>query len=1221
MPPPIAIDVSRYQSVDWQKVANAGVKVGIAKVNQTFFGVDNQFAHNWENIRKAGLLRGTYSFMSAPMVRAPTVAQARQNNVAHGRPEFPVTLESYLDANWTVTWVPTPALMRANADDAINRIVQGGGLQPGDLPPALDCEDEVVTVQLQDSEGAPLRGATVNRWRFMPGGAAAIQGLMSAWLEQVEQNLPRLNGRRPIIYTGNPFWTFTAGDPMNTGNTGEGVPYREYPLWVPSYTQLNGPNSRVIVPRPWRQNNWFLWQYSGSGRVDGVFSPGTQVLSDCDLNTLVTMRPDPGQPNTILREESNDITPLERIAGIEQRTTAIRLSRQYPTALTASPTNAFNVLLVTQGFWTDEIPEIARQLWEGARGAGVAVEGLTDIPPFNMFRTPNQPGLVVHFDPGPGVFLRLCQKPNTTLVADELALPPDSADRIGALIANLQVRVDADSGPFDVPANTLWPTFSLVGGTSGSLVVVVRKPQLRTPLGSGPPAKPAELYQIDPSATCPVPMVAVNAIGEHWPRVVARAIAQILGGLGDEYELDGAAFAAPPAELFQPSAPNLKFLTAEDRTKLGPPENKPVLDVVPSLRTQWSLPAGDLPFLAHKGTDPNPNWSTDPAFTAPATAPGRIKAMEGGGGFRSGVLRSDYDCLMRRIPTGVATTMTPAANLPVQARVDLCTACLDALRRAGQLFLRPRIRLSSQRVLFDQIKWQQVTTQAIPFSQVLGPNAATAARWSCAVSVDANTITITDVKLQNRDDPFTAVSRIFENIVFDPPRITFGNDAPIVLQIRDALANTVNPPKLETAIGGAALLYQLGIKLSLSWNIRNAQGRDRCVVDAVLSVVFKSQVADIDPQGTVLGSRVYPQLALRYRQLRSGERVSALFGTVRVAAVNAIPTTQAGLAPEIQPLANGRLVASTFCESNRAGLDSTFTTGVPMRASSGRKVAALRGVGTGRVPTQFFPPLWSWRFDYARPALPAGSPAFVGVRGAHDAAHAIPPASLTWPPGSAFRVTAEKQARQGDYDCIVIHPDRGSDGSGSPIIAAPSCGDLGVHLHMRRGLSTVHAPRSRGPFIGWGAGRGDQGAGSVKGAPLVPPNQHIDVTVNRVHDGRIDLVYAAECRTPGPAEWQVILEQGLSCGFKYVLNQGLGIDDLVFLARATAAANDATIAAIRQAAADTAHPAVLDARLRAFYQALFPKLRFYDVGVDTDVNGNVQQVPDVNGPPAAMERS
>src|SRR5262249_58127394 len=108
-------------------------------------------------------------------------------------------------------------------------------------------------------------------------------------------------------------------------------------------------------------------------------------------------------------------------------------------------------------------------------------------------------------------------------------------------------------------------------------------------------------------------------------------------------------------------------------------------------------------------------------------------------GYRGGVLRSEFDFLMRRIPSGIAGTMaTP--DLPVQARVDLCTVCADTVRRPLNLRLRPRIRLSSQRVLFDTIKWPSITTASVPFSQTLQPAAATGARCSSSVNIHPNTI-------------------------------------------------------------------------------------------------------------------------------------------------------------------------------------------------------------------------------------------------------------------------------------------------------------------------------------------------------------------------------------------------------------------------------------------------------------------------------------------------
>jgi glycosyl hydrolase family 25 len=1238
MPSPIAIDVSAHEFVDWQRVANSGTRVGIAKVFQAT--PDGQFARNWEQIRQAGLLRGAFYFMGGPDLGIPTVADGRANNLKEHRPEFPVTAQSYVDPHtWHVNSFPTVASVSADADRVVDLITAAGGLAPGDLPIILDAEDQSVRVPTQataaaaiGSDEAVYTGAAankVNRWDFMPGDAghraAAIRQLVSAWLDRIQQRLPRMAGRRPMIYTGFFFWRDTLGNPLQTDG---GDPFSQFPLWLASYNPL----ANVQVPDAWRQNDFMLWQYSDSETVDGVFSSGNHaVLTNCDANKIVSItRPDAAHPNRLTLVESADITPLETLAAIAQRGPAhpVSLARQYPVALDVAPTNAFNLLLVTQGFWADEIPDVVRQFWEGAHAHG-AVDGLLDIPPFNGFRVPDQPGLVVHFDPAPGAFLGLRQVPSARAVED-LVLPPDAVDRLAHMLGNLQVHVDSAGTGTDLPASTIWPIFPDVSGMRGTLIAVLRKAPLPPPPPPNAPPKPAELYQVDATETAPWPVVAVNVAADQWPRVVARAIGQIQGGLGDEYELDGAPFAAPSADLAPPYAPNLRYLRAEQRSQLGPPANKNILDVVPTLKNQWSLPAGDLPFLAHPGTDPNPDWHQDPAFAAPATQPGRFKAVEGGGGYRSGVLRSDFDCLMRRMPSDRAGTMVVPANLPIQQRVDFCTTCLQILRRVTSLSLRPRVRLGSQRLLFDTIRWPAITVApTLPFSQTLSPTAASGARWACQLQVGPDGFSLTDIKLDHRGDPFSSVSTLFASIGFEQLSLQLAGAAVTPLPLRDALVNRANPPKLEVAIdGGEDHQYQIGVKLSLSWSIPSPPApprtpRDRCRVDAILSVVFKGEAPDIDPHGAVLGCRVYPQLAVRFRQLRSGDSVRALSGAVRIGASNAIPQTQTGLPAELRSLASGKLSASAFCESNVAGSDTTFSAlaGAPLRSATGRKLAALRGQSSPKLPIGFPPPHWSWRYDYAHPLLPDVPPPLAVVHRADEPAHVTPPVAATWPPTTAFHVTAAKQPRQGDYDAIAIQPVRGDDASNRPIVAAPMCGDLGVQLQLRHGLSSIHAQRVQGPFLGWGAGRADQGYRSVRGAPLVPPNQHVDISLRRVNDGRIDLVYTAECRDPRSGEWQVILEQGLSCGIRYVLDAGLTFDDLAFVARATGAVDEATLEALRQAQSDTAHPSVFDTRIRAVYQALFPSYRFYDPTIEIGAPGSIQQVPDVTGPPAVMEKS
>ncbi len=96
----------------------------------------------------------------------------------------------------------------------------------GDLPPMLDLE-----------RGAP--GLDV--------GARAL-----VWLRCVEQ----MTGRRPLVYTGPGF--------AASAHLDRHPELADYELWIAHYTTAAEP---MRCP-PW--SDWFAWQYTGSGRVDGV---------------------------------------------------------------------------------------------------------------------------------------------------------------------------------------------------------------------------------------------------------------------------------------------------------------------------------------------------------------------------------------------------------------------------------------------------------------------------------------------------------------------------------------------------------------------------------------------------------------------------------------------------------------------------------------------------------------------------------------------------------------------------------------------------------------------------------------------------------------------------------------------------------------------------------------------------------------------------------------
>ena len=97
-------------------------------------------------------------------------------------------------------------------------------LASGDLPPVLD-------VEVTDGRSADAVAAGVR-----------------TWLQEVE----RVTGRRPIIYTRASFWTAQ----MGSGFGG-------YPLWVAHYG-VASPS----IPAGW--SGWTFWQHSDAGRVDGI---------------------------------------------------------------------------------------------------------------------------------------------------------------------------------------------------------------------------------------------------------------------------------------------------------------------------------------------------------------------------------------------------------------------------------------------------------------------------------------------------------------------------------------------------------------------------------------------------------------------------------------------------------------------------------------------------------------------------------------------------------------------------------------------------------------------------------------------------------------------------------------------------------------------------------------------------------------------------------------
>jgi hypothetical protein len=350
------------------------------------------------------------------------------------------------------------------------------------------------------------------------------------------------------------------------------------------------------------------------------------------------------------------------------------------------------------------------------------------------------------------------------------------------------------------------------------------------------------------------------------------------------------------------------------------------------------------------------------------------------------------------------------------------------------------------------------------------------------------------------------------------------------------------------------------------------------------------------------------------RLVDAGGKVTVLKGSAVIDAVNAIAADPA-LDASIAAPATGKIGVSLVSESNRAGLDSVMNSvnaANQLTPASGRKLSAVDVTQPVIIPVSTTPPLaWSWRYDFVRTLLAASKTVIGAYHGDEAKGKSTPVRAMqvNWPSMSAFNMDVTKLPKQGSYDAIIIHP---VDTSATPVVAFPAWGDLGLVLPLRYGLS---GGDGFGNALGWGTGRLDQGSYTTHGAPLVPPNQHVDLIVNPVAAGQVTVTYSVSAQNPAPNEWHVFLAQGLLLGYSY----GIGTSQMAWLATMAALSGvpQATLAPIWAAVANPMHPETSDLLVRALFRStLHPAARNYDNARD---GSTVQQAPEASAVAAAVE--
>jgi lysozyme len=116
--------------------------------------------------------------------------------------------------------------------DLMLELIQRLGIGPGDLPPALDVEDNPVY-------DGPWQ--TANNDKYLTA--------VDRWITAVTE----LTGRTPILYTRAGFWA-TLGNPGG---------FSHCPLWVAHYGAVS-----PRLPAGW--TDYAFWQYTDKGSVPGV---------------------------------------------------------------------------------------------------------------------------------------------------------------------------------------------------------------------------------------------------------------------------------------------------------------------------------------------------------------------------------------------------------------------------------------------------------------------------------------------------------------------------------------------------------------------------------------------------------------------------------------------------------------------------------------------------------------------------------------------------------------------------------------------------------------------------------------------------------------------------------------------------------------------------------------------------------------------------------------
>ncbi len=773
-------------------------------------------------------------------------------------------------------------------------------------------------------------------------------------------------------------------------------------------------------------------------------------------------------------------------------------------AATVSPLVTFNLLLLGEGF-NDE-----------ATFNSACVEAVYKLLTFSSFmftfRRPNWLNAFSYFtasvDQGPPAGSGI---PGNTAFGSTFdpvtrTITYDS-DTVANLIDTLSIQ--GLNGQPDIPANQIWPRSREVIGQTGSAVVILGPSVAGGASISGEGGYP----DIGSTATPTGVFFTGASMDGDYHKVIARAVGHGFG-LGDEFELPGAAFLAPTG--FDVPLTNWA----------------PNLVVLPTVPTGHPTPT-DKWYWEMSGTEQQAAWSIVPHPGAPGTpdnaphtpVPAGIQLVEGGGGFRTGVYRAFPDCLMRRrLHDATLTIKDP--------QISFCRVCARWLQimTAGTTGPLVHKRIEQQDLIFNWVTWANPVSA--PTNVTAQTPRGTGPYWTFQVATGApGGLTVSNLTLENQGGSATAGKDVFQEITFSDLEVTFkGDPSSTPFDVAGALSSATFVQGVDGNGSGQDNNYRHGMKLTLTSDFGGT-----CQVQVELSVVLKGGRNDIDPGNMVDAVKIYPQIAMTW--FRGGTKtVSSFRGCVQV------------VSNSYRDPAMRSNVASFFSDSNTADHDHRSRAGVIQHI------------------TQKWPN-WSALFDTYRGNLQTE----VELTAVYSAAN-NPATSrkkdYNWPAGSSTAITLQKEFRQGAHDNIHLHGDMGDDGHANKMLHAPFCAEACMHIHWRWGAyPSSQASDQTERFLGWGWERGNIVSNSTPGAPLIPPSHQLRFAVtqptatrrappNVLGPGAIEvganaldpllkrLWYTVDIDAPAVGRRQVIWEHGI--GWAYAYHVGAAVIGLLF---------------------------------------------------------------------------